>query len=80
MEGETPSALTILAYDSNVDSFRPGDRVQIIGIYRASPKIVEKTRGSIKTIFNTYVDLISLSILKENKLKANDEKAIFSDQ
>lgn len=27
MEGETPASLTVIAYDSNVDAFRPGDRV-----------------------------------------------------
>ena len=80
MQGETPSALTVMAYDSNVDSFRPGDRVQIIGIYRACSKTIDKSRGSTNTIFNTYVDLISLSILKENKLKADDDKAVFSDE
>jgi DNA replicative helicase MCM subunit Mcm2 (Cdc46/Mcm family) len=37
MEGETPAALTVIAYDNNVDAFRPGDRVELIGIYRAFP-------------------------------------------
>jgi DNA replication licensing factor MCM4 len=26
-EGETPSSITLIAYDTNVDGFRPGDRV-----------------------------------------------------
>lgn len=42
--------------------------------------MIEKSRGSVKTVFNTYVDLISLSVLKENKLKSDDDKAVFSDE
>jgi len=36
-EGATPSSLSVIAYDSNVDGFRPGDRVEVIGIYRTHP-------------------------------------------
>lgn len=35
MEGETPASITVIGYDENVDGFRPGDRVELIGIYRA---------------------------------------------
>ena len=34
-EGETPSSLTAIAFDSNVECFRPGDRIELTGIYRA---------------------------------------------
>lgn len=27
IEGETPGSVTVIAYDTNVDGFRPGDRV-----------------------------------------------------
>jgi DNA replicative helicase MCM subunit Mcm2 (Cdc46/Mcm family) len=37
MEGETPASITVIGYDTNVDGFRPGDRVELIGIYRAYP-------------------------------------------
>ena len=33
--GDTPSSCTVIVYDHNADSLQPGDRVAIIGVYRA---------------------------------------------
>jgi len=55
--------MTILAYDSNVDGFRPGDRVEVIGIFRACTTKVDKIKGKNRAIFNTYIDLISFKVL-----------------
>ncbi len=33
-EGETPYNLTAFAYDDLVDTVRPGDRIEITGIFR----------------------------------------------
>jgi DNA replication licensing factor MCM4 len=80
MEGETPAALTVISYDTNVDGFRPGDRVELIGIYRAYPARIEKHRNQMRTVFSTYVDLISSSILEEKKGRIEDSEAVFTDQ
>ena len=80
MEGETPAALTVIAYDSNVDAFRPGDRVELIGIYRAFPSRVEKTHNQMRTVFSTYVDLVSSSVLEERKGRIEQENIVFTDQ
>ena len=63
VEGETPSALTAIAYDSNVDGYRPGDRVELIGIYRTQPSKVDRFKGTLRTLFNTYLDVVSCSTL-----------------
>jgi len=34
-QGETPATMTIVAYDSLVDSARPGDQIEVTGILRA---------------------------------------------
>ncbi len=34
-EGETPYTVTLLVYDDMVDGVRAGDRVEVVGIYRA---------------------------------------------
>ena len=67
-DGETPQSINIIAYDSNVDKFRPGDRVQAIGIYRACPVRTEPNgpaANRMKNVFNTYLDLISTTPLQE---------------
>jgi DNA replication licensing factor MCM4 len=43
-EGETPHAITVIAYDYNVDLVKPGDRVEVVGIYRVQQqKIMKRT-------------------------------------
>ena len=56
--------MTILAYDTNVDGMRPGDRVEIVGIYRALGKKLKRNQNSIKSVFDTYVDLISFTVME----------------
>lgn len=63
-EGDTPSSVTIISYDNNVDGMRPGDRVELIGIYRTQGQKVKRNRNTLKSVFNTYIDLISFSIIQ----------------
>lgn len=62
-EGETPSSLTVISYDTNVDGVRPGDRVSLIGIYRAQPSKIDRMKGTVRSVFNTYLDLISFNVI-----------------
>ena len=78
-EGETPHSLTIICYDNNVDGIRPGDRVEIVGIYRAQSVKVQRIKSNLKSVFNTYIDLISFRILEENRFKAEQGHAVFND-
>jgi DNA replication licensing factor MCM4 len=80
-EGETPQSISIISYDSNVDEMRPGDRVEIVGIYRAQPVRVQRSRRTVRSIFNTYVDLISSKIIKDNRFTngIGVDKVTFND-
>lgn len=71
--------MTILAYDFNVDGFRPGDRVEVIGIFRACSTRIDKIKCRNRSIFNTYIDLISFKVLEENKYRV-DYKTLFTDE
>lgn len=71
-EGETPHSLTIICYDNNVDGIRPGDRVEVVGIYRAQSIKVQRIKSNVKSVFNTYTDLISFRILEENRFRADE--------
>ena len=79
-EGQTPSSITIIAYDNNVDGFRPGDRVEIIGIYRATSKLVQRHRTQLRSIFNTYIDMISFSLIQEKHHKISGLNTYFTDE
>lgn len=56
--------MTLLGYDSNVDGIRPGDRVEVVGIYRAQSAKIQRSKANVKSVFNTYIDLISFRILE----------------
>ena len=47
-EGETPHNVTMLCYDEMVDSAKPGDRVTITGIYKATALRVNPRLKALK--------------------------------
>lgn len=80
-EGDTPSSVTIISYDNNVDGMRPGDRVEVIGIYRTQGQKVKRNRNNLKSVFNTYIDLVSFTVIEEDKFRSmlGDKNTVFSD-
>ncbi len=81
-EGQTPTSMNVLCYDNNVNGMRPGDRVEIVGLYRCQGRKVTRLRSNMESVFQTYSDLISYRILEENRFKASlgDAKTIFSEE
>jgi DNA replication licensing factor MCM4 len=57
-EGETPHTTTLFAFDDVVDAVRPGDRVEVTGIFRAIPRRVHPRVRTCKSLFRTYIDSI----------------------
>ncbi len=49
-EGETPHTVSLFARQDLVDVAKPGDRVTIVGIYRAQPLRVNPRRREVKVI------------------------------
>ncbi len=79
-EGQTPSSITIIAYDSNVDRMKPGDIVELVGIYRCHPAPVQKGPSlSYRQIFKTYFDLISFEMIEEKSTRIKVNNNNFSD-
>ena len=57
-QGETPHTVNLCAFDELVDKAKPGDRVQITGIYRAVPTRLRATQRSLRSVYKTYIDVI----------------------
>jgi len=57
-QGETPHTVNLCAFDELVDKAKPGDRVQITGIYRAVPTRLKATQRSLRSVYKTYIDVI----------------------
>ncbi len=58
-EGETPQSITLIAYDHNTDKLRPGDKVEVVGIFRANSRRVVRNMQTVHSVYDIYVDSIS---------------------
>ena len=61
--GETPYTVTVYAFDALVDTVRPGDRLEITGVYRALPRRANPHNRTLRAIYKTYVDAIHMRYL-----------------
>lgn len=59
-EGETPYTVSLYAFGDLVDSVRPGDRVEVTGVFRAIPRRTNPRQRSIASVYKTYVDCIHM--------------------
>ncbi|KAJ3170456.1 hypothetical protein HK101_011360 [Irineochytrium annulatum] len=86
-DGQTPYTVSICMYDDLVDVAKPGDRLEITGVFRAVPVRPNPNRRSIKSLFKTYVDAVHIkrtdtkrlqvdqSILNDNDFQNNYEES-----
>jgi len=71
-EGETPQNVVICCYDDLVDSVRPGDRVEVTGIYRASPVLSMKGFKSLNAVYRTSIDAIAIVPEQKTRVEMDD--------
>jgi DNA replicative helicase MCM subunit Mcm2 (Cdc46/Mcm family) len=66
-EGETPQTVNLCAFEDLVDVCKPGDRVQVTGIYRAMPMRVKATQRSLKAVYKTFIDVIHFNRFEKGR-------------
>lgn len=69
-KGETPATFTLIMYDSLVDVVKPGDRVEITGILRATPIRVNAKQRTVRSVYRTYIDCVHVRTLNNNQSRA----------
>ncbi|KAL8170270.1 hypothetical protein V2J09_022074 [Rumex salicifolius] len=65
-EGGTPHTVSLLMHDKLVDTAKPGDRVEVTGIYRAMTVRVGPTQRT------TYIDCLHIKKTDKTRMQADD--------
>ena len=60
------------AWEGLVDVAKPGDRVEVTGVYRAVPLRVNPRQRNVRAIYKTYVDIVHVRKLDKSKRLAAD--------
>jgi len=74
-EGETPHTIDIYCYNSLVDICKPGDRVEITGIYRAREYRQNSKRRAVEAVFRTYIDTVHIRKGRDGAISVEDVMA-----
>eukprot|EP00933_Yihiella_yeosuensis_P071373 TRINITY_DN79582_c0_g1_i1.p1 TRINITY_DN79582_c0_g1~~TRINITY_DN79582_c0_g1_i1.p1 ORF type:complete len:900 (-),score=251.69 TRINITY_DN79582_c0_g1_i1:149-2848(-) len=69
-EGETPQNVAVCVFDDLVDQVRPGDRVEVTGIYRASAVRPMRNWKMCSSVYRTYIDAIALAAESQKRIEA----------
>jgi DNA replication licensing factor MCM4 len=67
-DGQTPYTVSMCVYDDLMDVAKPGDRIEITGIFRGIPVRVNPNRRAIKALFKTYVDIVHIKRTDKNRI------------
>lgn len=73
--GETPASIVLFAYDDLVDAVRPGDRIEVTGVFRAQARRVNPKISKVKCVYKTYVDVVHFRrVSAENAVRKDQEE------
>ena len=78
-EGETPQTIHLCAYEDLVDYVKPGDRVEVIGIYKAMGIRTNSMQRTLKNVYRTYIDVINYVKTDKKRLNVDSNEAQKND-
>ncbi|WFD30839.1 DNA helicase [Malassezia sp. CBS 17886] len=71
-DGQTPYTMSVCVYDELVDICKPGDRIEVTGIFRGVPVRVNPRERTLKNLFKTYVDVVHVSLRSARRLQLDE--------
>eukprot|EP00041_Stephanoeca_diplocostata_P025419 m.664642 g.664642 ORF g.664642 m.664642 type:complete len:842 (-) comp22746_c0_seq2:152-2677(-) len=78
-DGATPQTVLAFCYDDIVDSVQPGDRVEVTGIYRATPLRLIARQRTVKSIYKTHIDVIHFSKVSGSRVRRDGDDDVEED-
>jgi len=78
-EGETPQTVVVCCFDDLVDQVRPGDRVEVTGIYKASTVKARPNLRMCNAVYRTYIDAIAIAAEQKGRVEFQDDD-VFDSQ
>ncbi|KAM5558899.1 hypothetical protein ABKV19_020517, partial [Rosa sericea] len=75
-EGGAPHTVSLLMHDKLVDAGKPGDRVEVTGIYRALSIRVGPTQRTVKSLFKTYIDCLHIKKFDKAIMLAEEQTEV----
>lgn len=63
-----------------VDEVRPGDRVEITGIYKAMGVRVNPQKRTLKNIYRTYIDVVTYLKTDKGRVDRKDQDDVDNEQ
>ncbi|KAL0205056.1 hypothetical protein P9112_000363 [Eukaryota sp. TZLM1-RC] len=75
-DGSIPTTITCIFYKNLVDSVRPGDRIDLTGVYKARGIKPSSKKRSTRVVFTTYLE--GVSVRKLDKRLGEDTSSLYS--
>lgn len=75
-DGGTPHTVSLVLHEKLVDTAKPGDRVEVTGIYRAMSVRIGPIHRTVKSIFKTYIDCIHIKKTDNTRVQMEDPMEI----
>jgi len=74
-DGETPHTIDIYCYDQLVDICKPGDRVEVTGIYRVQPQRINSRRTQVDSVYRTFLDSVHIRKARSGVFSVENSKS-----
>lgn len=74
-DGETPHTIDVYMFDDLVDCCKPGDRVEITGIFRAKEHRPNSKRRTVDSVYRTYIDCTHIRKSSAGRMSVEDHGA-----
>lgn len=75
-EGGMPAHINLIVYDDLVDSVKPGDAVEVVGIYRVQTSRISRQLRTLNSVFGTYFDVVSVTSAHDSKVIIHNDMTV----